>query len=90
MKKNKLKAIALRYDGDAAPRITAKGDGAMAKRILAKAKEHHIPIEQNEELISLLAQVKLNEEIPRSLYIVVAQLLAFLYYLNGKTPDKKG
>lgn len=89
MKKDKFKAIALRYDGESAPRVTAKGDGAMAKRIIAKAKEHQIPIEQNEELTSLLANVKLNEEIPRSLYIVVAQLIAFLYHLNGKTPSKK-
>lgn len=88
MKKNKPQAVALKYDGKSAPRVTAKGDGALAKQIIAKAKEHHIPIEQNAELTGLLAHIKINEEIPRSLYVAVAQILAFLYHLNGKKPQK--
>lgn len=87
MKKNKHQAVALRYDGKSAPRVTAKGDGDLAKQIIAKAKEHHIPIEQNAELTSLLASVKINEEIPQNLYVAVAQILAFLYHINGKNPE---
>lgn len=86
MKKKKIQAVALQFDGESTPRVTAKGSGRTAKEIIAKAKEHHIPIEQNEELTALLAQVHINEEIPKQLYTAVAQILAFLYYINGRKP----
>lgn len=86
MKKNKPQAVALRYDGTSAPQVTAKGEGALARQIIAKAKEHGIPLEQNPELTALLAQVRINEEIPTTLYTAVAQILAFLYYIDGKKP----
>ena len=62
--------------------VTAKGEGRIAKQIIATAKAHGIPIEQNEELTTLLATVRINEEIPSSLYNAAAQLIAFLYFLN--------
>jgi flagellar biosynthesis protein len=88
MKKKKTRAIALRYDGASAPRVTAKGEGNIAKQIIKTAKEHDIPIQQNEELTALLSKVRLNEEIPRALYTAVAQILAFIYYVEGKQPKK--
>jgi len=90
MKKDITQAIALLYDGHSAPRVTAKGDGLVAERIIAIARENGIPLHKDEELTSLLAQVKLNDEIPPKLYVTVAQLLTFLYYLNGKKPDDYG
>lgn len=89
MKKNKTQAIALRYDGTSAPKVTAKGEGLIARQIIATAKEHGIPLEQNAELTSLLANVRINQEIPRELYTAVAQILAFLYYIDGKKPETK-
>lgn len=89
MKKKKTQAIALQYDGDSVPRVTAKGEGLIARQIIAKAKEHGIPLEQNEELTSLLSKVRINEEIPKQLYAAVAQILAFLYFVNGKKPEEK-
>lgn len=89
MKKNKNQAVALRYDGTSAPRVTAKGEGYIAKQIIATAKEHGIPLEQNEELTALLSSVRMNQEIPRELYTAVAQILAFLYYVDGKKPSSK-
>lgn len=86
MKKNKTLAVALRYDGTGVPYITAKGEDTIAQQIIATAKEHGIPLEKNEELTTLLAEVRLNEEIPQSLYTAVAQILAFLYYANGQKP----
>lgn len=86
MKKSKTQAIALRYDGSSAPRVTAKGEGLVARQIIATAQEHGIPLEQNAELTALLANVHINEEIPKALYIAVAQILAFLYYVDGKEP----
>lgn len=88
MKKDKTQAVALRYEGKSAPRVTAKGEGALARQMIANAKEHGIPLEKNEELTALLSEVRLHEEIPPSLYLAVAQLLAFLYHLNGKKPGE--
>ena len=88
MKKNKPRAIALQYDGESAPKITAKGEGFTATEIIALAKKHGIPLQQNAELTALLSGIRLNEEIPASLYTAVAQILAFLYYVNGKKTGK--
>ncbi|KTC72521.1 flagellar protein FlhB [Legionella birminghamensis] len=85
IKKNR-QAVALHYDGKKAPRVTAKGEGEIAERIIQIAKQHGIPLQENKELTALLAQVQLNGEIPPKLYVAVAQMLAFLYFLNGKTP----
>lgn len=82
-------AVALQYSGEGAPRVTAKGKGEIAERILAAAKEHRIPIQQDPELAHLLSQVGLGEEIPQALYIAVAEVLAFAYGLSGKSPPIK-
>lgn len=88
MKKNKSRAVALRYDGISAPKVTAKGEGVVARQIIASAKAHNIPIEQNTELTEVLANVHINEEIPEALYTAVAQILAFLYYVDGRKPGE--
>lgn len=88
MKKTKQKAVALRYDGTSAPRVTAKGEGRIAQKIIETAKEHGVPLQKNDELTALLSKVRLNDEIPRSLYQAVAQILVFLYHVNGKKPKK--
>lgn len=86
--KDKKKAVALRYDGKSAPRVTAKGEGLIAQKIIDTAKEHGIPLQKNDELTALLSKVRLNAEIPRSLYQAVAQILVFLYHVNGKKPKQ--
>ena len=79
------KAVALKYDRGkaAAPKVTAKGRGAVAERILALAKEHKIPIEKDSTLMEALYRLDINEEIPEELYQVVAELLAFIYRMNA-------
>ena len=77
-------AVALRYDGDGAPRVTASGHGLVAERIVEIAREHDVPYQHNPELGRLLAQVELNDEIPRALYVAVAEVLAFAYTLSGR------
>lgn len=79
------KAVALRYAGTGAPRVIAKGSGEVAKRILAVAAEHGVPLYENDELVLLLSRLELGDEIPEQLYIAVAQILAFVYHLAGKT-----
>jgi flagellar biosynthesis protein len=76
--------VALRYNTakDHAPRITAKGQGEVAERIMALAKQHGIPMREDPDLIQALSQLDLQQEIPPSLYHVVAEILAFVYRLN--------
>ena len=81
-------AVALRYDGVGAPKVTAKGSGELAREILELAREHGIPLQENAVLVELLAQVGLGEEIPRPLYVAVAEVIAFAYLISGKRPQK--
>jgi len=79
-------AIALHYDGRNSPRITAKGSGELAERILTLAEEHEIPLQEDAELAALLCQIPLGDEIPEALYRAVAEVIAFAYLLSGKFP----
>lgn len=79
-------AVALQYDGKTAPQVTAKGEHHIAEQILKLAREHNIPLQENAELAGLLSKVDLGEEIPEALYVAVAQVIAFAYYLSGKAP----
>jgi len=79
-------AIALNYDGENAPRLTAKGRGELAQRILELAREHEVPLHEDAELAALLSQIPLGEEIPQALYRAVAEVIAFAYLLSGKRP----
>lgn len=80
-------AVSLHYDGSNAPTVSAKGEGELARQILLIATEHDIPIYRNPQLIQLLSQVELDSEIPRELYIAVAEIIAFAYRLKDKTPE---
>lgn len=80
-------AVALKYDGERAPVITASGTHELAEEIVRIAREHNVPLYENPELASILARLELNEEIPETLYRVVAEILAFAFSLQGRTPD---
>jgi len=84
--KNLKSAVALKYhtENDTAPKVTAKGEGLLAERIIALAKENQIPIKEDPDLVQILSQVDINKEVPPSVYKVVAELLAFVYKLNNK------
>ena len=75
-------AVALRYDGDRAPRVVAKGHGELAQRILDEARRCGIPLQEAPELAALLAHIELGDFIPSSLYVAVAEVLAFAYRLR--------
>ena len=79
-------AVALKYDGATAPRVTAKGTGKLAERIVQLALEHEIPLQENAPLVHALAQLELDEQIPPALYLAVAEIIAFAYYISGKFP----
>jgi flagellar biosynthesis protein len=77
-------AVALQYDTatDNAPKVIAKGHGLVAEKIMALARKQGIPMRADPDLIQMLTQIDLDQEIPPSLYKVVAELLAFVYRLN--------
>ena len=83
-KDEKKKAVALKYRPkiDGAPKVIAKGQGKVAEKIIEIAKEHQLHIHNDPDLIEVLSQLDINEEIPPDLYIVIAELLAFVYSLN--------
>lgn len=79
-------AIALKYDEITAPKLTAKGQADIAEQIIDIAREHNIPIYENSELVDILSKLELGDEIPEVLYRVIAEIIAFAYHLQGKTP----
>ena len=80
------KAVALKYDRtkDKAPRIMAKGRGEIAEKIIDIAKEHDVPLYEDQQLVQILEALDLETEIPPELYRAVAEVLAFVYRLNGR------
>jgi len=78
-------AVALKYNTDAmkAPKVIAKGTELFAKKIVAIAKEHNIPVIENPPVARALYRfVDINREIPPELYKAVAEILLFVYNLH--------
>jgi len=79
-------AVALRYNPgeDNAPKVTAKGRGYLAEKILEMAREHKVPIREDKNLIQILSRLELEQEIPSEVYRVVAEILSFIYRLSQR------
>ena len=86
MKKKRKKAIALRYNPgeDHAPKVSAKGQGRIAEKIIELASRYGIPIKDDPALVEVLSKLDLCAEVPPTVYVAVAELLAFVYSLNRK------
>lgn len=83
------RAIALAYQqGDPAPRVVAKGRGVTAEAIIEKARAAGVHVHESPELVGLLMQLDLDARIPESLYTAVAELLAWIYRLEQRTPEQ--
>jgi flagellar biosynthesis protein len=89
-KRTKNSAISLKYNQNSnrAPKVTAKGQGWMADKIIAMAQEQNIPIKKDKDLIELLEKIDVGNEIPEYLYKIVAELLAWVYQLNTEYPNR--
>ncbi|MFC1485810.1 EscU/YscU/HrcU family type III secretion system export apparatus switch protein [Candidatus Latescibacterota bacterium] len=83
-------AAALRYhqEDDPAPRLVAKGAGTVAEKIIAAAKEEGVTIYEDPDLVALLMTLDINDFIPPGLYLAVAEVLAFIYRMNGAVSPK--
>ena len=86
---NEELAVALYYDGDSAPKITATGSEDIARQIIALALEHEVPIYENPELVSLLSTLELGDEIPEILYRTIAELICFAYEVKAMSDEEK-
>lgn len=72
-------AIALSYDpADDAPRVIASGKGALAERIIERAKEADVPVHRDDKLADTLSRLDIGDMIPPELYGVVAEILVFV------------
>ena len=80
------KAAALKYDQakNMAPRVVAKGKGHIAEQIIQVARENDVPFHEDRNLVNVLEAMELESDIPADLYRAVAEVLAFIYRLNGK------
>jgi flagellar biosynthesis protein len=81
-------AVSLQWDGKGAPKVTAKGKGEIADRIVALAMEHGVPLREDRALVSVLSKLDLDQHIPQQLYVAVAEVIAFAYTLRGKSLGK--
>ncbi len=79
-------ACAIKYDKEVseAPVLIAKGADYLAQKIKEAAKEHAVPIVENKPLARMLYyNVDLDSEIPRELYQMTAEVLAYVYKLKN-------
>ncbi|MBN7769584.1 EscU/YscU/HrcU family type III secretion system export apparatus switch protein [Marinobacter daepoensis] len=79
-------AVALKYDGERTPIISATGTWELAEEIIRIARDNNVPLYENAELAGILARLSLNEEIPETLYRVIAEILAFAFHIRGRPP----
>lgn len=85
-------AAAIRYDADKsdAPRLTAKGSGHVAEKIIELARRHDIPVREDKALVQILSKLDIDRQIPPELYRAVAEILAFVYSANEQYREQQG
>ena len=78
------KAVALQYErqNDLAPRVVAKGAGAVAEAIIRMAHAANVSVYENQELADALMKLEVDHVIPREWYAAVAEVLSFVYRVN--------
>jgi flagellar biosynthetic protein FlhB len=79
-------ALQYQYKDMSAPKVVAKGAELVAERIKEIGRAHGVPLVENKPLAQALYKtVDLGQTIPSSLYRAVADILAYVYRLRGKT-----
>lgn len=84
------RAVALRYDPSVAPapKVVASGTGLVAERILELARQHNVFVREDPHLVQSLMKLEIGEMVPSQLYLVVAEVFAWLYRLEGKAVER--
>ena len=81
------KAVALLYEQVRAPILVAKGRGAFAEEIIEVAKAAGVHLAEDPVLAETLSYLQLEQEIPEEVYVAVATVLSWAYWLKGQTPQ---
>lgn len=81
-----LQAVALHYDRrpESTPKVVATGRGDLAQQIIAAAEAAGVDIVQDPDLLEVLGRVPVGEDIPIEMFQAVAEILAFIYRINGR------
>jgi flagellar biosynthesis protein len=88
--KKQLEAVALEYGKHKTPVVVAKGSEDLAQLIVEEAERQGVYVAQDPQLLALLAKLELDQEIPEELYVAVAVVLSWAYWLKGIQPgDEK-
>ena len=85
-------AVALSYDpsSDSAPILVAKGVDFIAENIKQKAGESGVTVFSSPSLArALYFTTDINQSVPEALYHAVAQVIAYVFSLNGLKPGAK-
>ncbi len=83
-------AVAISYNQEKmeAPQVVAKGSFELAKKIVEVAKENKVPVVENVALARGLYQnVDVDGAVPPDLYVLMAEVLAFVYRQRGSSPQ---
>lgn len=90
-RKRTKKAVALSYKPETEePKVVAKGRGRVAEKILQKAQEHGVPIQEDPSLVEVLSTLELEQQIPVELYELVAEVLTFVYQSDKRAAGRDG
>ena len=84
-------AAALAYDpgGLEPPEIVAIGRGLSAEEIVRIAHLHDVPVHQDAGLVEALSKLEVGQTLPRELYAVVAEVLAFVYAVDADAARRR-
>lgn len=83
------KAVALQYEnGSPAPVVVASGMGYMAEKIVEVATENGVPVYEDTSLATMLAQLKLGQPIPESLYQFIVDIYVYFLQFDPENPKK--
>ncbi len=85
-------AVALEYDprGPFAPKVVATGKGAAAEQILRVAFANGVKVREDASLAEILSVVDVDSEIPLEAFAAVAEILAYVYRVNGRLGELLG
>ncbi len=81
-------AVAISYNEEKkSPFVSALGYESRAQAIIDMAKELGVYIHKDPVLLNELKALKKGEQVPEQLFQIIAEILAFSYLLQGKTPE---
>lgn len=82
------RAVALEYGENPIPLIIASGDDDLAQAIVDEATRQGVPVMRDPALAARLSDLPIDSAIPRDVYLAVAVVLSWVYWMQGKEPDQ--